>query len=80
MINVKRLASFILLLYGSVTMAEQLTLAWDANTEPELSGYRLYQGSSSGNYSSSIDVGDVTTYTLTGLREGQTYYFALTCL
>ena len=30
------------LLFASVTAAYQLTLAWDANTEPDLEGYILY--------------------------------------
>jgi hypothetical protein len=30
------------LLFASVTAAYQITLAWDANTEPDLEGYILY--------------------------------------
>jgi len=29
-------------------------------------------------YDHSIDVGNITTYTLTGLTQGQTYFIALT--
>jgi hypothetical protein len=57
--------------------AADVKLAWDANTETILSGYKLYWGTASGNYSNNIDVGNVTTYTLTGLNPG-TYYFAVT--
>ena len=53
-------------------------LAWDANTEPDLSGYKLYYGTASGTYGTPINVGNVTTYTVTGLTDGQTYYFAVT--
>jgi hypothetical protein len=55
-----------------------VTLAWDANTEPDLDGYKLYYGTSSRNYTTSVDVGTTTEYTLTGLTEGITYYFAAT--
>ena len=62
----------------AVSSAAQVTLAWDANTDPDLAGYKLYYGLSSGSYQSSVDVGNVTGYTLSGLLEGQTYYFAAT--
>ena len=60
-----------------------LTLAWDANSEPDLIGYRVYCGESSGHYSVNHDItsGDPnipppTTYEFTGLKEGITYYLA----
>jgi hypothetical protein len=59
-------------------VAGQVTLAWDANTEVELSGYRIHYGTASGVYGTPTDVGNVTTYTVTGLADGQLYFFALT--
>jgi len=56
----------------------QATLAWDANTEPGITGYKIYWGPSSGNYTSSKDAGNNTSATITGLDEGKTYYFAAT--
>src|SRR5262249_14538696 len=41
-------------------------------------GYWLYYGPTSGSYTARIDVGTATTYTITGLASGQTYYFAVT--
>jgi hypothetical protein len=58
--------------------AEQVILAWDANTEPELAGYKIHYGTASGSYTVHIDVNNVTTYVVTGLTAGQTYYFAAT--
>ena len=57
--------------------AGDVTLGWNANTESELAGYKLYYGTASRQYTTSIDVGKVITYTLSGLPTG-TYYFALT--
>ena len=63
---------------ASNATAAQVTLAWDPNTESDLAGYKIHQGTASGSYSVHIDVHKVTTYTLTGLTAGQTYYFAAT--
>lgn len=59
-------------------------LSWTANTESDLAGYKLYYGTSArtgtqapGGYTSNVDVGKVTTYTLSNLTEGQKYYFSL---
>lgn len=57
-------------------------LAWNAVTASNLAGYRVYYGTSSGNYvqafGQGIDVGNVLAYTVTGLTSGVTYYFAVT--
>ena len=63
---------------ASNALAAQVTLQWNANTEGDLAGYRIHQGTVNGSYSVHIDVHNVTTYTLTGLMAGQTYYFAAT--
>ncbi|MBE2294464.1 MAG: fibronectin type III domain-containing protein [Phycisphaerales bacterium] len=61
----------------STAQTTQVTLAWDASTSPNVRGYTLYYGHSSRNYSTSINVGNKTRYTLTGLEAGTTYYFAV---
>jgi hypothetical protein len=60
--------------------SSQIDLTWNPNAEPDLGGYRVYYGTASRVYVSSINVGNVTTYSLTGLPSGQTYYIALTAL
>ncbi len=38
---------------------------------------KVYVGTTSGVYTTTIDVGNVTTYTVTGLQPGRTYYFVV---
>jgi len=54
------------------------TLQWAANSESDLAGYKIYQGTTSGSYGPSVAVGKVTTYTASNLQDGLTYYFAIT--
>ena len=56
----------------------QVTLAWNASTSSGIAGYKIHYGTSSGNYSTVIDVGNATTYTTSSLQSGLTYYFAIT--
>ena len=48
----------------------QVTLAWDKNSESNIAGYRIYYGTGSRSYNWFIDVGNATTYTITGLADG----------
>lgn len=59
------------------------TLSWDPVAgDPTFAGYRIYYGTVPRGYLQALgrglDVGNVTTYTLTGLSGATTYYFAVT--
>ncbi len=56
---------------------ESLALSWDA--VDGATGYRIYYGTSSPP-STTIDVGNTTTYTLSGLTNGQTYFVAVSAI
>jgi PKD repeat protein len=73
------LAILLLLIIAVRAHAGQATLAWDASTDPKVTGYKLYYGTASRTYSPTpISVGMVTSYTVSNLTEGARYYFAVT--
>ncbi len=61
------------------SQADSVVLAWDANTERDLGGYKVYYGRETGKYSRLIDVGNTTSCSISGLSTG-TWYFAITAL
>src|SRR3989338_5402020 len=65
--------------------AGEATLSWDPPTTnvdgsplTDLGGYKIYYGIASGSYTTSIDVGNTVSYTVTNLIAETTYYFAAT--
>ena len=76
----------VLFVYQVGSKSGKATVTWNPNTEPDLAGYKVYYGTSArtgdcpkdGGYKQNIDVGKVTEYQLTGLRNDNTYYFSMT--
>ena len=58
--------------------AAGVTLGWNACTASNVAGYKVYYGTASGNYAYYVDVGNTTSYALSGLSTGATYYIAAT--
>jgi hypothetical protein len=76
-IHRKMFFGMLLLLCGAATLsAADVSLAWDASTSANISGYKVYVGTASGTYGTSFTIGNQTTYTVTGLTAGK-YYFAI---
>jgi hypothetical protein len=55
-------------------------VSWSANSEADISGYKVYCGTTSGSYPNVYPVGITTSTTLTGLTNGADYYFAVTAV
>jgi PKD repeat protein len=56
----------------------QITVIWDENSEIDIAGYKMHYGTTRGNYEYSVDVGNNTSCSISGLTEGTTYYLAAT--
>lgn len=76
------------LLVSVTSQARDVTLQWDPNTEPSVTGYKIYYNVDSANLPfigtgaaqgpSPHDVSTATTTTLNGLDSDHSYYFAVT--
>lgn len=55
-----------------------VTLAWDPSPDGSVTGYIVHQGSSSGAYTRSTRVGNVTEAVVADLVVGATYFFVVT--
>ena len=56
----------------------QVTLNWTASTSSNVTGYKIHYGTVSTSLGNTTDVGNVTSYTFSGLSTGATYYFEAT--
>lgn len=55
----------------SNAFAAEVTIAWDPSTgDPD--GYRIHYSTVSGSYNQTIDVGNITEYTVSGLMSDVT--------
>jgi hypothetical protein len=68
-------AAMFLALVPASAEARPITLAWNANPEPTVAGYVIGYGIQSGIYTTLVDVGNVTTFTLD--LPGTQYYLAV---
>ena len=57
--------------------AAAVSLAWNANPETNITGYRVSYGTTSGVYPNVVTVGTSTAASISGLTEGTTYFFAV---
>lgn len=70
---------------ASFSYADDISLSWippDANADgsipPNISGYKIYYGTSPGTYLQCIDVGHRTGFTLKNMPKGLSYYLVAT--
>ncbi len=71
------LAGLLLLLIVTSSSAKSVIVSWDSNHESDLAGYKIYYGKGTGQYSSDLYVGNLTSYRIEGLNANQHYYFVV---
>lgn len=62
----------------NISLAADISIMWDPNNEPDIAGYKVYYGTRSRTYENSINVGNVTSYTLNNLKLDTIYFLAVT--
>lgn len=67
-----------LVVFSTVVWAGAIKVKWNANSEPDLAGYRVHYGVASKMYTTSKDVGDTTAHVIQGVDYGKRYYVAVT--
>jgi fibronectin type 3 domain-containing protein len=57
-----------------------VSLTWNANTESDLAGYKVYRATASGAYGAPIATlqGNIRSYVANSLQLGTTYFFSIT--
>jgi len=60
------------------TMAASVSLSWNQNSDPAITGYNIYYGTVSGAYTNQVTVGNIAAVTIANLQAGVTYYFVAT--
>lgn len=67
----------ICILCSTNTFAGSLSISWAPVSDSSVAGYKIKYGTTSGSYTQSLDVGQVTSYILNNLTEGATYYLVV---
>jgi hypothetical protein len=57
--------------------AANLTLAWDPPSDGVAIGYVIYYGTASHSYTQQVNVGNATSFAVSGLASATTYYFSV---
>jgi hypothetical protein len=65
------------LLLATRANAASITLAWNANPDPGVTGYYVVYGTASRSYPGVADAGNRTQFQIPNLTNGRTYYFAV---
>jgi hypothetical protein len=73
-------ALFVVSTSSLATAASSVSLAWNANPETNISGYRVSYGTTLGTYPNAVSVGTTPAATVSGLNEGTTYYFVVAAI
>jgi hypothetical protein len=72
------LVAVMLSVFSAAASAQvSVTVGWNANTEPDVTGYTVSWGTRPGVYTASADAGNNTQHSVSGLSADQRYYFVV---
>jgi FG-GAP-like repeat/Fibronectin type III domain len=71
------LCGVLCLVSASAAQAGSLRIAWNANPESSVAGYKVRFGTAPKTYTGTLDVGNRTSYEIAGLTEGEVYFVAV---
>ena len=75
------LALLVLSMFTTPAQAREVTLTWDANSEPDLAGYNVYMSTESGNYNEAVNEELITDTTYqTDIPDEGVFYFVVTAV
>jgi fibronectin type 3 domain-containing protein len=63
---------------GRMLASQSVLLTWDPSPTAGVTGYTVFYGVTRGNLNHQVSVGPFTSATISGLADGQTYYFEVT--
>jgi len=75
--NIIKIRARIILFFLLSSQAFSVTLQWGQVSDTDVRGYLIYYGTESGCYTTVIDVGDTSQYSVTDIENGVKYYFAV---
>ncbi len=75
--TVRLVAVLLALCCPRLSAAAELTLAWDPPADGLTAGYMIFVGTAPQSYSGQVNVGSATSFTVSGLSSGTTYYFVV---
>ncbi len=62
----------------AIAAAQSIELTWEANTEPDLAGYRIYRAVGDGPFEKLADISQLPAYSDRAVEAGKTYRYQLT--
>ncbi len=63
--------------WAHAATADEVVLAWDPSSSPNIAGYRLYARTRIGGYAQIFELGNISRALVSNLVGGLTYYFAV---
>ena len=64
----------------AVASAASIELSWDANSEPDLAGYRVYRSTNGSAFEKIADGNEIPAYSDRAVEAGKTYRYVVTAV